>query len=306
MSKKFLKFIVIVGLAVLMLAGALASKAVVSSSGEKETQTRFQKAKQEYSNEFNASQTTKRAYEETQTRLRNLKANSTSTQEQIRLKEQVRLRAQEFLKKEISAMIKYLEALKNKVTNMQKMDEGDRAGILAKINENIAWLQGKQAEIDGASSDKLKTISQEVKDYWKNIRVASRRVTGQILASRIKFLIGKAEAMAAKLEAKIQELKQAGKDTAKLEELLADFKTKIASAKNSLEQARAKFAAISGKDNVVQLYQEGHKLIKDANQYLRQAKNDLVQIVRRIKQMEQSSSGNATSTPATSSGNEPG
>jgi len=281
-----------------MLAGALAAKAIVSSAAEKETQTRFQEAKQKYSNEFNASRATKRAYEEAQTRFRNLKTNATSTQEQTRLKEQVRLRAQEFLKKEISAMIKYLEALKNRVTNMNKMDEGDRAFILAKINENIAWLQGKQAEIDGASADKLKTISQEVKDYWKNIRVASRKMTGQILASRIKFLIGKAELMATKLEAKIQELKQAGKDTAKLEELLADFKTKIASAKSSYEQAKAKFAAISSKDNVVQLFQEGHKLIKEANQYVKQAHKDLIQLVRRIKQLEKpSDSVNATTTP---------
>jgi chromosome segregation ATPase len=304
MRKKTIKLMAIVVLAFLMLAGALAAKAVVSSGGAPTTQNKFQQAKQTFLDEFNATRSTKRAFEEAQTKFKNLKTSATSTAATIRA--QFQQKAGAFLKKEMAAMIKYLEVLKNKVNNMQKMDDGDRAGILAKIDANITWLQGKQAEIDGASADKLKTISQEVKDYWKNIRVTSRRVTGQILASRINYLIGKAEAMAAKLEVKIQELKQAGKDTAKLEELLADFKTKIASAKDSLAQARAKFAAISSKDDVVQFYQEGHKFIKDANQYLKQAKNDLVQIVRRIKQMEQPNSGNATSSPQVHSGNEPG
>ena len=306
MSKRIIKFIVIGGLAALLLAGAFGAKAVVSSAANSvgsEIQSKFQQAKDKYLEEFNASRSAKRIFEEAQTRFRNLKTNSTSTSA---IREQFQQRAKEFLKKEISAMIKYLEALKNKVTNMQKMDEGDRTSILVKINENIAWLQGKQTEIDGASADKLKTISQEVKDYWKNIRVTSRRVTGQILASRIKFLIGKAELMAQKLETKIQELKQAGKDTAKLEELLADFKAKIASAKENYQQAKTKFQAISSKDNVVQFYQEGHKLVKDANQYLKQAYQDLVQMVRKIKQLEKSNSGNATSTPEVHSGNEPG
>jgi hypothetical protein len=306
MKRNFAKFAVIASLAVLMLAGVLGAKAFVSvgdNSADSALKNRFQQAKQKYTDEVNSAGIFKKAFENAQTKFKNSTA-ATSTKSQ--LKEQFYQKAGQYLTKEISVMIKYLEAMKNKVTNMQKMDDGDRSSILSKINENIAWLQQEQSKIDGASADQLKTISQEVRSRWANIRVASRMLTGQVLASRIKFLIGKAEAMGTKLEAKIQELKQAGKDTAQLETLLADFDSKLASAKDSYNQAKAKFQAITGKDNVVQFYQDGKNLVQKGNQYLKQAYQDLVQMVRRIKQLEPPKSDNATSTPKVHSGNEPG
>ncbi|OIO47352.1 MAG: hypothetical protein AUJ32_03120 [Parcubacteria group bacterium CG1_02_40_82] len=303
MDKKNKKLIILLlGLFFVFSIFATAKAAFNFTKLDEQARTKYLEAKQNYLNATSTYQDARTAYQQALSRFKNA-----SEEQKSKLQEQVLEKAKEYLKKTISTMIKYLEAMKNKTTNMRPVSDEDKAVIAAKINENIRWLNAKQAEINSASTiDKLKEISQAVNEKLNNIRIASKSITGQMLVARIKFLIDKSQAIADKLEAKINELKTAGKDVAKLDELLKDFKDKIALAKDKYEQAKAKFQAISSKDNAVQLFQEGHKLVNDANQYVKQAHQDLVQIVRRIKQLEQPNSGNDTTTPKNSSGNEPG
>ncbi len=274
------------------MAVAVSVKAVSLKQMDEAAKAGFQEAKQNYTEATNEYKNAKRAYIEATAQLQ-----SQGEEQKNQLRQQMQERSENFFSQIISAMIKYLEAMKNKAAN-GRISEDDRAGILAEIDGEISWLGAKQNEISQATSDQLPALRNAVRERWQNIRVVARKITGQILAAKISYIIEKAEAMAEKLEAKVVELKQAGKNVAELESLMADFEEKIALAKEKYEAAGAKFQAISGKDGADALLREGHKFVTEARQYLSQAHKDLVQMTKKIKQLEGPStgSGNATST----------
>lgn len=203
-------------------------------------------------------------------------------------------KSKKFLQNSVDAMVKHLEALKNKVTNMQGIDDADRASIIAEIDADLNWLKDRQSKISTATSSQIKEEAKAVKEYWKNIRLTVKKVTGRLLAARINVVIAKADSVSAQISSKIAELKTAGKDTSKLETWLADYNSKIALAKEKYESAKSKFNAISGEpgaDFVAELketdklFKEGHQFIKEANKYVKDAYSVLKQIVKEMRGM---------------------
>lgn len=209
--------------------------------------------------------------------------------------------ARNFLEKTVSSLIKRLETIKNWVANRQALPENERQAIIAEIDQNIAWLNARLPNIQTASPDQIKEEAKTVRQYWKTHRVRVKRIIGEIWAARINFVITKAEDFSSKVSAKIEELKAAGKNTSQLEAWLADFNQKLALAKEKYAVAKTKFQEIKGEpgfdpitelSQADQLFRAGHQFIEEANQYIRQAHAQLVQIVKEMKKM-----GKAVETP---------
>ncbi|MBI4708665.1 MAG: hypothetical protein HY764_00465 [Candidatus Portnoybacteria bacterium] len=295
MKKIAIKFIVLtITLSFLSFNFALANTTNLKQQNE-ESRAKYLEAKEDYLREAREAQEAKRLYQASRIQLKN--ASSTDAAKQEKTKEQTRERAEKYLENTIDSMIKYLEAMKNKASNVNNIDEADRAEILADINTEITWLQAKKNEIKNATTEQLKQLKQTIQERWKNrIHIRARIQTVLILAARLKYIAAKSEIFASRLETKISELKAAGKDVSQLETLLAEFKTKIASAKEKYQQAKTKVNGISDGDNGTTIIQEAHKLVKEANQYLKQAHQKLTQMTKIIKQLEKKS-GNATTTP---------
>jgi hypothetical protein len=202
--------------------------------------------------------------------------------------------ARNYLEKAVNSLIKRLETIKNWVLNRGALPESERQIIAAEIDRDINWLNERLPKIQTASPEQIKEEAKTVRQYWKTHRVRVKRIIGEVWAARINFVIAKAENFSVKVDAKIQELKAAGKDTSQLEAWLADFNQKLALAKEKYEAAKAKFQAIKGEpgfDPVTELaeadrlFREGHQFIKDADQYIKQAHAQLVQIVKEMKKM---------------------
>ena len=203
-------------------------------------------------------------------------------------------KARNFLEKAVSSLIKRLEAIKNWVSNRGALPESERQAIVAEIDQDIAWLNARLPNIQTASPDKIKEEAKTVRQYWKTHRVRVKRIIGEVWTARINFVIQKAESFSAKVSVKIDELKAAGKDTSQLEAWLADFNQKLNLAKEKYAAAKAKFQEIRGEpgfdpitefSQANQLFQAGHQFIVEANQYVRQAHAQLVQIVKEMKKM---------------------
>lgn len=202
--------------------------------------------------------------------------------------------ARNYLEKAVNSLIKRLETIKNWVSNRGALPDSEKQAIIAEIDQDIAWLQERLPKIQTASSEAIKEEAKTVRTYWKTHRARVKSIIGQIWAARINFLITKAESFSAKVSAKIEELKAAGKDTSQLETWLADFNQKLALAKQKYEAAKEKFKAIKGEpgfDPITELaeadrlFRQGHQFIKEANQYIRQAHAQLVQIVKEMRKL---------------------
>jgi len=197
-------------------------------------------------------------------------------------------KAREFMDKAVSALVKRLETFKVWVSNRGALSEADRQEIIAEIDQDINWLKERQTKIQTATPAGIKEAAKEIREYWKGHQAKVKMIVGRIWAARIGFVIDKAESFSVKVNAKIQELKTAGRDTVQLEAWLADFNQKLSSAKEKYEAAKAKFQSISGTSDAVKIFNEGRQFIKEANQYVTQAHADLVKIVKEMKKMGQS------------------
>lgn len=247
---------------------------------------KYQQAKSQYQKEVNFYKSASQDFLNARTKYQQFKTAEN--------KKDLEDKARNFLEKAVNSLMKRLETIKNWVANSRALPESERQTIMAEIDKDIAWLNARLPNIQTASPDKIKEEAKIVRQYWETHRARVKSITGQILAARINFLIAKAESFSAKVSAKIDELKAAGKDTSQLETWLADFNQKLALTKEKYEAAKAKFQAIKGEpgfDPITELaeanklFQEGHQFIKEANQYIKQAHAQLVQIVKEMRRM---------------------
>lgn len=263
---------------------------VVSAQTLKEKDT---KARAQYKTSQQAYQNAVNGYKNAQQDFKTSKdkyQKSKNVQDKTVLEE----KSKKFLQNSVDAMIKHLEALKNKVTNMQGIDDTDRMSIISEIDADLNWLKDRQSKISTATPSQIKEEAKSVKEYWKNIRLTVKKVTGRLLAARINVVITKADSVSAQISVKITELKTAGKDTSKLEAWLSDYNSKVVLAKEKYESAKLKFNAINGEPGADftaelkeadKLFKEGHQFIKEANKYVKDAYTVLKQIIKEMRSM---------------------
>lgn len=272
-------------LAMVVLGGGYASAQTLKEQ-DAAAKAQYQAAQKSYQNAVGAYTSARQGFLSAKDKYQQSKnAQDKTTLEQ---------KAKEFLSNAVTAVIRRLEALRNKIEHMPNISEADRAALIAEIDNELNWLKDRQTKISIATPVQLKEEAKTVREYWKNIRVVVKRVTGEAMAARINAVIAKADGFSVRISAKITELKAAGKDTAQLEVWLADFDQKVVLAKGKYAAAKAKFAAISSLADADKLFREGHQFIKDADQYIKQAHAQLVQIVKEMKKI-----GVASVVPAT-------
>lgn len=201
-------------------------------------------------------------------------------------------RAKDFLLRADEAMIGHIEVVKARVDSSEVLSEEDKQDILDELDGYITWLEDKQPEIEAATTkEELVDIAQAVRDKWLEIRGSVKKIAGLMLSAKIDRILERGENVSARVDARIQELKEKGVDTSELEALLDDFNEKLDLAKEKNEAAKEKFREIEDIKDADQLLREGHEFIKEANSYLREAYSDLRDIVREMRSLNSAEEG---------------
>jgi hypothetical protein len=183
-------------------------------------------------------------------------------------------------------MIKRLQLLRVRVKISRGLSDEEKDAIYAEIDDNISWLQAKQAEIQAAQNgQEVRSIADTIWNHWREVRVRIKQITGQILIARVDALVQKAEAFKGRIEARIQELKDNGVDTSALEAMLAECDSNLTLANQKYDAAEEKFGQISSEADADVLFAEGVSLIRQGNVYLREVFEGLRDIVSEIRSM---------------------
>ena len=127
------------------------------------------------------------------------------------------------------------------------------------------------------------SLAIQVKNHWQNVRADVKRITGQILASKVNRVISKLEEIGSRIETAINKAKTAGRNTTQAEAWLAEYRKNLNLAKEKYENAKAKFASISNLAEANALFNQGTAFIREANQYLKQAHKNLKDIVSELR-----------------------
>lgn len=205
-------------------------------------------------------------------------------------------KAKDFLVKTDEAMIKYLNMIKAKAETVVSITESERQQVLSEINSDLAWLEQHKPQIPNATTkEQLTEHGKQMQLHWIKIRIHTKRLTGKVLIYRINAVIAEGDKVGANVEARIQKLKDEGKDVSKLEAWFADFENNLNLAKQKRDAAIAKYdqigvagattlsklnAELKGADA---LFRDGNDFIKNMNQYIRAAYKNLKDIAKELK-----------------------
>ncbi len=221
-------------------------------------------------------------YLKTRKEFQEIKANARSAEGKAKSIE----KGKEMVKKMIDRMIEDLEKIKERVKNIKDLEDADESSIIAKIDAEIAALSALKAKVDAAQTkEELRGVLKEVKNHWHKARRFAKHFVGRLLVHRIKKAVEKTEALLAKAEAKIAELKTAGKDTVKPEGMVTDAKNNLALAKEKYQQAKDKYLAIESLDDFQKIAKEANGLAREANKYLIEAHKILRKLIPEINKI---------------------
>ena len=176
-----------------------------------------------------------------------------------------------FLKGADKHVTRYLTTVSNKVEASKVLDAAEKTALLAELDGYVQYFEDQQTKIDAATTkDEVQAISKEVKAKWEEVKPATKVIVGKLLNARIQYTINTAKEIAVTAQTKIDALKAEGKDTSKLETLLVEFNTLVATAQEKHDAAKTAYADVSNLKEADKLLREAHVAIKQGNGKLKE------------------------------------
>ncbi len=165
----------------------------------------------------------------------------------------------EVLLRLIAVQVKHFKNIQERVARMPNIDETLKARLKTEIDKVLADLAALKVKVEAATTaEELKALTKEIKENLKQKREIVKKIVDAIVAAHLQNAIDKADERIQTAEAKIAELKTAGKDVTELERLLAIAKVKLATAKAEL----SKDSLGDAKDALKELYEALKELSK--------------------------------------------
>ncbi|MEW6592681.1 MAG: hypothetical protein AB1305_03225 [Candidatus Hadarchaeota archaeon] len=177
-------------------------------------------------------------------------------------------------------MLKYVDQLKSSVAATRGLTDNEKAALSAELDNYISVLQGYKDSISSTDNrQQLKTLSQEMWEYWKSIRVRVKYMTARLMVAAAEVALWRGQAFASRLEAKIQQLKDNGVDTTQLDTWLASFNSKLDTVQQRIENAKINVEQITDNVTFGEIFRAATLHVRTAVSYLKEAFRDLRNII---------------------------
>jgi len=209
--------------------------------------------------------------------------------------------------KEIDKRLTSLKAIRARLNDIRTLTSTQKTNLVSSIDTEISNLTAQQSKIDADTN--LATLKIDIKDIILSYRVYALyvpqlRIT--IAADRVIDLNVKFNAVAVKLNTKIQAYQAKGKDVSALTIAYNDLVAKINNAGTQANNATTVVLPLTPAGypgNKVQL-EQGRNNIKSAYSDLKAARVDIRKItneLRHVKNLTSSSTSNSSSSSSSSS-----
>lgn len=248
----------------------------VSISGTQTTSVKsYVEARQRYMDSKESYQEAKEDYIEA-------KNSYEREKNELRLRDVI-LKVKNFLLRSDEAMIDYMLSLKAKISENDDLPAQKKAEIITQIEADISWLEGRKTQINGANTrQEVISISRELKDRWQDIKPRERIYVGIFLSYKLTGILNRAEGLSDRIEDIIEELRGKGKDTKRLEELLASYNAKIQASQEARVKAIEAYSNVNVLDSQTRITQ-GRQYILESQTSLKAAHDELAQILKIVK-----------------------
>ena len=141
----------------------------------------------------------------------------------------------EVLSRLLDIQIRHLNRTNERVQRMPNISDDLKAQLDGEIDTDIARLQDYTAEVESATGrEEIKTLARQIKDFFRSYRETVRMIVDAIHTSRANDAVATAGERAAAMKAKVQELKNEGKDTGEIEQEIDDIQGDLDNAQEQI------------------------------------------------------------------------
>lgn len=194
--------------------------------------------KEKYENTQKKFNEAKELFEKTNARLKDTK--------DTRSRDELKERTRDYIERAIDHTIAYLQVLKSRV----ELSENRGAvpfDASKTIDAHIAQLEQLKSKVQKATTvAELRDAHKELKDMWIKIRLETRYYLELILDHRLDQFIIKADNVSVKLDSATERLKAQNKDVNVLQGDTAEYRAKLAEAKDAQQQTDSLLISHSG------------------------------------------------------------
>ncbi|OGF85612.1 hypothetical protein A2Z63_00170 [Candidatus Giovannonibacteria bacterium RIFCSPLOWO2_02_44_8] len=205
---------------------------------------------------------------------------------------------------EIDRRIKALDKLLEHVQKMKRVSDAQKNSTASMVAGEKAKLETMRAKIAADTDlETLKADQRSIAESYRIFALIMPQAAILVAADRIKVIADNLITIGGKLESRINEAKNSGKDVASLELLLADYKAEIANAISKAD------AAINGVSSLTPdngdtakaasnraALQAAKENIRKGMEDLRAAREDARKIVQGLKSIGAAPNASASST----------
>ncbi|MGC8816951.1 MAG: hypothetical protein ACP5PX_03985 [Candidatus Hadarchaeum sp.] len=181
-------------------------------------------------------------------------------------------------------MVRNLEMVRARIEATMGISENQRERLYAEIDNYLNEIRAKQLNIQNAGDEQqLRTAAGELHRYWLQIRTRLKQMTGLVMVDFADGMVQRVKAIAARVEATVQLLKENGIDASALENQLNEARANISAAEQEIAAAKDIVNQINENTTFAEMYPAIQSRIREAVQYLKDALNDLKNAISEIK-----------------------
>lgn len=212
------------------------------------------------------------------------------------LKEEHKVRIEEIkdelLQKAMSRFISHMDRvsdhlarIKEKINASAGLTEQEKNAALTEIDGLISEFETmKEAVLSADTRESFQEVAQQVRDMWQKINDLHKKYMGLHMSGRFQNHLDRLEAVAVKIQERVNTLSDQGIDMGDVQAALDNFTAQIAVAEEKIADAKAQFnSIIAGSGNAQSLFENGVNILREAKQDLYEAGRNLKDAIQTVQ-----------------------
>ncbi len=228
---------------------------------------------------------------ELQERKRMAKECAEESDECHQKKDELKRGVKQHLVKTIEVIDRSLEKLTNRVEDSEALSAAEQEQALSAIAALEVQLTAQKQQLEalliaeGTTNAQLRTAIQDLKHLWQDVRKEQRWIVAQLIRSKLDHAVEKHMEYETTLQAKIEELKSAGKDTTALQAIYDRFVGEVAELNRLQAEAELQWSAAAGDPEKLRAWKQAQEAVREQVKETKHVLREFMSAYRQLKAM---------------------
>ena len=169
-------------------------------------------------------------------------------------------RTHAYLTKTVNTLIERLERIKNWAQEHNKLSDEQKSEIASDIDAQIDAIKTGVSDLEGATLEEMQAFATALRDRVVQYQSTVRNILAKAKTYQLESVWNRANSLAERLEAKVNEFEELGID--------------VEAARDSLAEAKEKLSTGKDKESIVSAYKSLREMATHLKQAIKQSKEN--------------------------------